>query len=133
MDTVKWPWARRRARRELAFVQARQALVSLPDVRWRDPESEEQARTQLQEIATIVGRALVRVHASSDEARALKYAQARLTAFLVGWDDPRLIAPPHVAPMYKSLTRALRDLSARLATSKNADPPVDPDEPVPRT
>lgn len=133
MDTVKRPGARRRARRQLTVVQAQQALASLPDVRWRDPESEEQARTQLQETAAIVGRALRRVHAASDEARALKYAQARLTAFLVGWDDPRLIAPTHITPMYESLTRALRDLSARLATSKNADPPVDPDEPVPRT
>ncbi|MBE8523045.1 hypothetical protein ILP97_37080 [Amycolatopsis sp. H6(2020)] len=84
-------------------------------------------------MATIVDRALRRVHASSDEARALKYAQARLTAFLVGWGDPGLIAPTHLASMYQSLTDALRDLSVRLATNENADPPVDPDDPVPRT
>ncbi|WP_410597223.1 hypothetical protein [Amycolatopsis sp. lyj-23] len=133
MDTVKWLGARRRARRQLTVAQARQALVSLPDVRWRDPESEEETRTQLQEIATIVGRALRRVRASSDEARALKYAQARLTAFLVGWDDPSLIAPTHLAPMYQSLAEALRDLSTRLATNENADSPVNLDDPVPRT
>jgi hypothetical protein len=133
VDTVKWPGTRRRARRELTVVQARRALVSLPDVQWRDPESEEQARTQLQEIAKIVDRALRQVPVSSEEARALKYAQARLTAFLVGWDDPGLIAPTQLAPMYQSLTDALRDLSVRLATKENADPPVDPDEPVPRT
>ncbi|MFB9686111.1 hypothetical protein [Amycolatopsis plumensis] len=133
MDTVKWPGAQRCARRQLTIVHARQALVSLPDVRWHDPESEEQARTQLQEIGAIVDRALRRVHASSDEAQALKYAQARLTAFLVGWGDPDLIAPTHLAPMYRSLTDALRALSVRLATNGNADPPVDPDDPVPRT
>ncbi|GHG29904.1 hypothetical protein GCM10017567_57100 [Amycolatopsis bullii] len=126
---MKWPGARR----QLTIADARQALVSLPDVRWHDPESEEQARTQLQEIGAIVDRALRRVHASSDEARALKYAQARLTAFLAGWGDPDLIAPTHLAPMYQSLIDALRALSLRLATNGNADPPGDPDDPVSRT
>ena len=129
---MKWPWARRRARRELTLVQARQALVSLPDVRWRDPESEEEARTQLQEVATIVEQALRQFHASSEEARALTYAQARLTAFLVGWDDPGLIAPIHLVPMYQSLKAALRTLSLRLAPNENVDPPPGPDDPVPQ-
>ncbi|MFF1612232.1 hypothetical protein ACFVYA_31000 [Amycolatopsis sp. NPDC058278] len=104
----------------------------MPDVHWRDPESEEQARTQLQEVAAIVEQALRRVHASSEEARALKYAQARLTAFLEGWDDPGLIAPIHLVAMYQSLKAALRTLSLRLATNENADPPTNPDDPVPR-
>lgn len=88
---------------------------------------------QLQEIAAIVDRALRDVQASSAEARALKYAQARLTAFLVGWRDPGLIAPAHLAPMYQSLTDALRNLSLRLTSNGDADPPVNPDDPVPRT
>ena len=45
---------------------------------------------QLQNAGAIVDRALRRVRASSETARALKYAQARLMAFLEGWDDPGL-------------------------------------------
>ncbi|WP_328617223.1 hypothetical protein OHS18_13355 [Amycolatopsis sp. NBC_00355] len=132
MDAVISPWARRRARRRLAVLQARQALVALPEIRWRDDTSEEQARVQLQNVAAIIGRALRRVRASSEEARALKYAQARLTAFLEGWDDPGLITPIHLVPMYQSLEAALRTLSLRLETAENLDPPEDPDEPIPR-
>jgi hypothetical protein len=133
VDTVKWPWARRHARRQLTIVHTRQALISLPDIQWRDPESEAQARTQLHEVASIVDRALRHVPVSSEEARALKYAQARLTAFLEGWNDPGLIAPIHLDPMYRSLKAALRTLSLRLVTTDNADPPAEPDDPAPQS
>ncbi|MEA5367196.1 hypothetical protein VA596_47250 [Amycolatopsis sp., V23-08] len=117
----------------MAVLQARQALAGLPEIRWRDNTSEQQGRMQLEEVAAIIGRALRRVRASSDEARALKYAQARLTAFLQGWGDPGLIATIHVVPMYQSLQAALRTLSLRLETAENADPPEEPDEPTPRS
>ena len=128
---MKWPGARRRARRQLTLVHAREALVSLPDVRWRDPESEEVAYAELQKVAAIVDRALRHVPVSSEQARALKYAQARLTAFQEGWNDPGLIAPIHLDPMYQSLKAALQTLSRRLETHDNTDPPAEPADPVP--
>ncbi|SFW74700.1 hypothetical protein [Amycolatopsis australiensis] len=48
VDNVRWPGARRHGRPRLTVAEARQALVSLPRVRWHDPQSKEQARTQLQ-------------------------------------------------------------------------------------
>jgi hypothetical protein len=131
VDTVKWPGARRRARRHLTLVDAREALVSLPNVHWRDPESEEEAYAELQKVAEIIDRALRHVPVSSEQARALKYAQARLTAFLEGWNDPGLIAPIHLDPMYQSLKAALQTLSRRLETGDNADPPAEPADPIP--
>ncbi len=126
-------WARRRARRQLAIVHARQALASLPDIRWRDAQSEEQARQRLHDVAANIDRALRRARAGSDEARALKYAQAWLTAWLQGWGDPDLIPPPHAAPMYQRLVAAMRAVSDRLAPQRDTGPPQDPDKSVPRT
>lgn len=128
---MKSPWARRRAQRQLAIVRARQVLVSLPDIDWHDPQSEEQGRQQLYNVAAIVDRALGGVRAGSDEARALKYAQAWLTAWLQGWGDPALIPATHAAQMYERLVAAMRTISLRLASDGDADPPPNPDDPKP--
>lgn len=118
-------------RRQVAIAQARQALLSLPVIRWREPQSEEQARQRLHDVAASIDRALGRVRAGSDEARVLKYAQAWLTAWLQGWEDPALLPPAHAAPMYQRLVDAMRAASNRLAPERDADPPQDPGEPVP--
>jgi hypothetical protein len=124
---------RRRERQRLAVMQARHALVSLPNVRWHDHESQQQAHARLQDIAATVDRALRQVRTSSDRTLALKYAQARLTAFLQGWDDAHLIAPIHRPEMYQSLVTALHTLSLRLAADGSAAPVRELDEPVPRS
>jgi hypothetical protein len=133
-DVVKALWAScRRARRQLAIQQARHALAALPEIRWHDADSEEQARETLQEIQATVDGALRRVRAWSDEARTLKHAQARLTAWLQAWGDPRLLPPTHVVPMYQGLVVAMRTLATRLTPHDNTDPPPELHEPVPRS
>jgi len=122
---------RRRERQRLAVMQARHALVSLPNVRWHDHDSEQQAHARVQDIAVTVDRALRRVRTSSDHARVLKYAQAKLTAFLQGWDDAELIAPIHLPEMYQGLVAALRAHSLRLAADESAAPVREPDETCP--
>jgi len=107
---------RRRKRQRIAVMQARHALVSLPN--WHDHDSEQQAHARVQDIAATVDRALRRVRTSSDHARVLKYAQARLTAFPQGWDDAELNATIHVPEMYQSLVTALHTLSPRLAAQE---------------
>jgi hypothetical protein len=129
VDAVRSPWARRRAQQQLVIVRARQALVSLPDIHWHDPQSEEQARQQLYNVAAEVDRALGGVRAGSDEARALKYAQAWLTAWLQGSEDPALIPAAHAAPMYERLVAAMHTISLRLTSDGDADPPPNPDGP----
>ncbi len=126
-------WKRRRKRQRDAIERAQQALASPPEIGWHDEKSEALARERLQAIASIVDRALQRVSGSSDEARALKYAQVRLTAWLQGWGDPELIPPTHVFRMYEDLKVALRALSARLVPDNNPDAPRNPDEPPPRS
>jgi type VI protein secretion system component VasF len=133
VDAVKPPWVRRRARRQLAIIQARQALVSLPDISWRDAQSEEQARQRLHDVAATVTRALRWVRASSDEARALKYAQTWLTTWLQGWGDPDLIPTANAASMYERLVSAMRTISIRLKQEGETGPSEEPEEPVPRS
>ncbi|MCR6488340.1 hypothetical protein M8542_36470 [Amycolatopsis sp. OK19-0408] len=110
---------RRRERRRLAVIRARHALVSLPTVCWRDDSSEYLARVRLQEITATVDRALRLLHGSSDSTLALKYADARLTGFLQGWNDPELIAPNELPEMYQGLIAALHSLALRLAAEKD--------------
>lgn len=105
----------RRERRRLTVLRARHALVWLPQVDWHNDDSEYRAQARLQEIAATVDRALRCLHASSAHALALKYAHARLTAFLQGWDDAELIAPIELPEMYRSLITALHTLARRLA------------------
>ncbi|MET8848565.1 hypothetical protein [Amycolatopsis sp. NPDC004625] len=123
--------ARRRARRQLAIVKARQALVALPDIDWHNTDSEQHARQDLHDAAAAVDRALKEVRASSAEGQALKYAQAWMTAWLQGWGDPNLIPSTHAAPMYQRLVDAMHTVSLRLAPHGHADPP-DSDEPPPQ-
>ncbi|MEV6639703.1 hypothetical protein [Amycolatopsis sp. NPDC051371] len=124
---------RRRERRRIAVIQARHALVSLPNVRWHDRDSEHHARTRLQDIAATVDRALPRLHSASDHALALKYAHARLTAFLQGWDDAELLTPIDLPEMYQSLVSALHTLALRLEAEENRCrhvPPANPSSTV---
>ncbi|MFI5593623.1 hypothetical protein ACIA5G_51965 [Amycolatopsis sp. NPDC051758] len=109
---------RRRERRRLAVIRARNALVSLPTVSWGHHDSEDHAHALLQGIAETVDRALRRI-GNSDDALALKYAHARLTAFLRGWDDAELLAPIDLPEMYQSLVTALHTLALRLAAAEN--------------
>ncbi|QKV74166.1 hypothetical protein [Amycolatopsis sp. Hca4] len=122
-------WSRRRARRHLAIVRARQALADLPDIDWHNPESEGKARQKLHDVAAAIDDALRAVRASSDEARALKYAQAWITAWLRGWEDPNLIPSTHAASMYQRLVDAMHTASLRLEPGGHPDPPPDRDEP----
>ncbi len=129
---MKSPWARRRARRQLAIVRARQALADLPHIDWHNPESEENARQKLHDIAAAIDGALRTVRASSEEARALKYAQAWLTAWLQGWGHPNLIPATHAASMYQRLVDAIHTASRRLAPDEHTETPPGPDEPPTR-
>ncbi|MFJ9782586.1 hypothetical protein ACIRSS_23595 [Amycolatopsis sp. NPDC101161] len=126
---MKSPWARRRARQQLAIVRARQALADLPDIDWHNPESEEKAHQKLHDVAAAVDGALGAVRASSEEARALKYAQAWMTAWLQGWGHPNLIPATHAASMYQRLVTAMHAASLRLAPDGHAETPPDPDNP----
>lgn len=128
---MKSPWARKRERGRLAIARARAALVTLPDIEWHHPDSEEQAREKLHNIAADIDRALKEIRASSDEAHALKHAQTWMTAWLQGWGDPNLIPPTHAASMYQRLVDVMSAASLRLAPDEHPDPPPDPDDPVP--
>ncbi|MGW5743714.1 hypothetical protein [Amycolatopsis sp. NPDC003861] len=125
-------WARRRARRQLAIVRAQRELVALPDIDWHNPDSEQKARQRLHEVAAAIDGALKAVRATSDEARALKYAQAWMTAWLQGWEDRNLIPATHAASMYQRLVDAMHAASLRLAPDEHAETPPDPDEPPTR-
>ncbi len=116
---------RRRERRRFAVIQAQHALVSLPNVRWHDDDSEDDAHDRLQRITATVDRALRRVR-SSDDALALKYAHARLAAFLRGWDDAELLPPTDLPEMYQSLVTSLHTLAVRLAAEENGSPAHEP-------
>ncbi|MET8997147.1 hypothetical protein [Amycolatopsis sp. NPDC004169] len=129
---MKSPWAQRRARRQLAIVRARQALADLPDIDWHNPASEEKARQKLHDVAAAIGDALRAVRASSEEAHALKYAQAWMTAWLHGWEDPHLIPSTHAASMYQRLVDAMHTASLQLEPGGHPDPPPDRDEPPTR-
>lgn len=128
VDAMKLLGARRRARQQLAILRARQALTALPDIDWHDTHSEQHARQKLHDAAAVIDRALKEVRTSSAEGRALKYAQAWMTAWLQGWGDPNLIPSTHAAPMYQRLVDAMHAVSLRLAPDGHSDPP-DPDEP----
>ncbi|MEV7043936.1 hypothetical protein [Amycolatopsis sp. NPDC051061] len=124
-----WLLERQRERRRLAVIQARHAIVSMPNVRWYDQYSEQHAHAQLQDITATVDRARRRLHGSSNQTRALKYAHARLIGFLQGWDDAELIAPIELPAMYQSLAVALHTLALRLADEENGHRHAHPTKP----
>jgi hypothetical protein len=120
---------RRRERHRIAVIKARHSLVSLPTVDWCDHDSETDGFARLQAVAASVDRAMRRLHGSSDQALAFKYAHARLTAFLDGWDDAELLPAVELPVMYQSLVTALHRLALRLIVEEDGGRHVHPADP----